>query len=129
MPMGRMHDDSGRFIETDQILVLIDDLDRFVRGNDLPRRIVRENDAECIPFPEPPVHEDRLPVDRDAVVRLVFRAGDVMGDELPLVQNDISYRTSLILRTGSPGKDPPRDSSLFRLVGLLIFPQNDSSLS
>ena len=125
----RVYNDARRLIQTDQILVLIDDFYRLVRRNDLFGRAVREHDTERIPLPKTPVYKDRLPVDRDAMVCLIFRPGDIVRDELPFIQNDISHRAPGILRTDRPGKDPSGLKAMFRLPDFFIFPQNCSSLS
>ena len=85
MSVGRMHDDPCRLIQTDQILVLVDDLYLRVRRDDLIRSVIRENNAESIPLPKLSVYKDILPVDRDPMVCFIFCAGDIVRDELPSV--------------------------------------------
>ena len=67
LPAGGMDDEAGRLVDDEEVLVLVDDVERDRLGDELPG--LGQRDVELLPALEPEALRPGLPVDEDVARR------------------------------------------------------------
>ena len=98
VPVRRVYHDAGRFVQADEILILIEYLDRPVCGNRLSGKLIVQPDRQDISRSELPAHKRRFSVYFDASRRPVLGPGHIMSNQMKHPVYNIPHGTAVIFR-------------------------------